>query len=67
MVTWPGRIGPQDEVTLGEAAELLGLSPGRVTSLVEAGEIPARTNYSVTRISLGDIEVYRRRRDSGLV
>ncbi len=67
MVTWPGRIGPLDEVTLGEAAEMLGLSPGRVSSLVEAGEIPARTNGSVTRISLGDIEVYRRRRGSGVI
>jgi hypothetical protein len=28
---------------------------------------PARTNCSVTRISLGDIEVYRRRRDSGTI
>jgi hypothetical protein len=60
-MTWPGRIGPTDEVTLTEAADLLGLSPGRVNTLVESGEIPARTNFSVTHISLGDIEVYRRR------
>jgi Helix-turn-helix domain len=66
-VIWPGRIGPTDEVTLSEAAELLGMTPGRVNTLVEAGEIPARTNFSVIRISLGDIEVYRRRRESGAI
>jgi hypothetical protein len=60
-VIWLGRIGPADEVTLSEAAELLGMTPRRVNNLVEAGEIPARTNFSVIRISLGDIEVYRRR------
>jgi excisionase family DNA binding protein len=58
-VNCPGRIGPTDEVTLTEAAELLGLSPDRVNRLVEAGELPARTNFSVIRISLDDIEVYR--------
>lgn len=64
---WPGRIGPLDEVTLTEAAELLGLTPSRVNTLVEAGEIPARTNFSVISISLGDIEVYRRRRESSAI
>jgi hypothetical protein len=66
-MTWPGRIGPMDEVTLTEAADLLGLSPGRINTLVESGEIPARTNFSVTHISLGDIEVYRRRREAGAI
>ena len=67
VVEWRGRIGPGDEVTLGEAAELLHLSPQRVEDLVEAGVLPARTNCSVIRISLSDIEVYRRRFDSPLV
>jgi hypothetical protein len=66
-VEWRGRIGPDDEVTLGEAAELLRLPPQLVEDLVEAGVLPARTNSSVIRISLGDIEVYRRRFDSPLV
>ena len=64
---WRGRIGLDDEVTLGEAAELLHLPPQRVEDLVEAGVLPARTNLSVIRISLGDIEVYSRRFDSPLV
>jgi hypothetical protein len=55
---WRGRIGLMDEVTLGEAAELLHLPPGRVADLVDAGVIPARTNCSVIRISRVDIEVY---------
>jgi Helix-turn-helix domain len=58
-VEWPGRIGPQDEVTLGEAAEILGLSPSRVRQLVETDELAARINYSVIRISLADIQLYR--------
>jgi hypothetical protein len=66
-VEWRGRIGPEDEVTLSEAAELLRLPPQLVEDLVEAGVLPARTNSSVIQISLGDIEVYRRRFDSPLV
>jgi hypothetical protein len=66
-VEWRGWIGPNDEVTLGEAAELLHLPPQLVEDLVEAGVLPARTNSSVVRISLGDIEVYRRRFDSPLI
>jgi len=57
---WPGRIGPGDEVTLGEAAELLGLAPREVLVLVETDRLPARTNCSVVRISLADVEIYRR-------
>jgi hypothetical protein len=63
-VEWRGRIGPMDEVTLGEAAELSHLPLGRVADLVDAGVIPARTNGSVIRISLADIEVYQRRFES---
>jgi hypothetical protein len=66
-VEWRGRIGPDDEVTLGKAAELLHLPCQLVEDLVEAGVLPARTNSLVIRISLGDIEVYRRRVDSPLV
>jgi hypothetical protein len=64
---WRGRIGPMDEVTLSEAAELLHLRDSRVADLVEAGVLPARTDCSVIRISLGDIEVYRRRFESPLI
>jgi hypothetical protein len=65
FVEWRGRIGPGDEVTLGEAAERLQLSPGRVADLIEAGVLPARTDTSVIRISLADIEIYRLRVESG--
>ena len=58
---WRGRIGLLDEVTLGEAAELLNLSPCLLRALVDAGDIPARTNNAVIRISRTDIEVYGRR------
>ena len=58
---WRGRIGPTDEVTLDEAAKLLGAEPSVVAALVAIGEIPARTNCSVTHISLADIEVFQLR------
>jgi hypothetical protein len=63
-VEWRGRIGPSDEVTVDEAAGLLHLPPKEVEDLVEAGALPARTNRSMIWISLGDIDVYRRRFDS---
>jgi Helix-turn-helix domain len=66
-VEWRGRIGPMDEVTLGEAAELLNLPPGRVADLVDAGVIPARTNCSVIRISRLDIDLYRRRSEAPIL
>ncbi|HUJ67828.1 MAG TPA: helix-turn-helix domain-containing protein [Acidimicrobiales bacterium] len=47
-------------MTLGEAAELLGLAPQEVLDLVESDRLPARTNCSVVRISLADIEIFRR-------
>ena len=58
-VDWKGRIGTTDEVTLGEAAELLGVAPLEVLGLVETDRLPARTNCSVIRISLADIEILR--------
>jgi excisionase family DNA binding protein len=61
---WRGRIGLADEVTLGEAAELLGLAPSFVRRLVDTGTLPARSNCSVIRISLVDIEIYRYRAES---
>jgi Helix-turn-helix domain len=60
-VEWRGRVDTSDEVTLGEAAELLGLAPQEVLRLVDADQLPARTNSSVIRISLADIEIFRRR------
>ncbi len=67
VVEWRGRIGPTDEVTLGEAAELLDLPPSLVSDLVETGELPARSNCSVIRISLADIEVYRQQVATGAI
>jgi hypothetical protein len=57
VVDWPGRIGPADEVTLGEAAELPRLPMGWVLELVESDLLPARADTAVTRISLADIEM----------
>jgi excisionase family DNA binding protein len=67
FMEWRGRIGLADEVTLGEAAELLGLAPSHVQVLVENGELPARSNCSVIRISLVDLEIYRNRTVSAAV
>ena len=64
---WRGRIGLADEVTLGEAAELLDVAPSYVQGLVDTGELPARSNYSVIRISLVDIEIYRYRAGSAAI
>ena len=64
---WRGRISEADDVTIGEAAELLGLAPQDILSLVETDRLPARTDCSVIRISLADIEIYRRRSGSGVV
>ncbi len=64
VMPWHGRIGPSDEVTLGEAAEMLGLRPSRVQELVDADMLPARTNSSVIRISLADIEIFLHSRHS---
>jgi hypothetical protein len=56
---WPGRIGPTDEITLEEAAELLHISPSELRQAVETGALPARTNASVIIISLADVHSYR--------
>jgi hypothetical protein len=60
-VEWRGRIGPTDEVTLNEAAEMLSLAPRLLRHLVDMGELPARTNRFLTYISLADIDIYRLR------
>jgi hypothetical protein len=65
VVEWLGRIDPLDEVTLSEAAELLSLSPRLLHHLVDAGAIPARSNSAVIRISRADVDLFRRRADSG--
>jgi excisionase family DNA binding protein len=62
---WRGRIGSTDEVTIGEAAELLKVSPRQVLDLVNAGRLPARTNLAVVRISRADIDLFRLRSASG--
>jgi excisionase family DNA binding protein len=56
---WPGRIGPTDEITLEEAAELLHVSPVELLKAVETGALPARTNGSVVTISVADVHSYR--------
>jgi Helix-turn-helix domain len=66
FVEWRGRIGPGDEVSLGEAADLLKLAPQLVRDLVDAGKLPARSNSAVLRISLADIEIFRLRAQVGV-
>jgi excisionase family DNA binding protein len=61
-----GPIG-MDEVTLGEAAEALGLTPRQVNDLVDTGQLPARITSSAVRISLADVEIYRARRVSAAI
>jgi excisionase family DNA binding protein len=56
---WDQGLFGMDEITLGEAADLLGLSPRQVNDLVDTGQLPARINSSVVRISLADVEIYR--------
>jgi hypothetical protein len=65
MVEWRGRTGLADEVTLGEAAELLKMSPRLLRDLVDVGQIPARTNSAVIRISRADIDVFQLLADPG--
>jgi hypothetical protein len=67
VMEWRGRIGLADEVTLGEAAGLLGVAPSHVQDLVDNGKLPARSNCSVILISLVDIEIYRYRAQSAAV
>jgi hypothetical protein len=64
VAKWVGRIGPDDEVTLEEAAELLDVTADMVTTLIELSALPARTNGTETRISLADIDVYSLRSES---
>jgi hypothetical protein len=64
VAEWLGRIGPQDEVTLEQAAEMLDVTPDMVATLIELSALPARTNGADTRISLADIEVFRLQSES---
>ena len=61
VVRWKGWIGALDEVTLGEAAELLARSPHLLTDVVQSGSIPARTTDAEVRISRADIDLFCRR------
>jgi excisionase family DNA binding protein len=56
---WEHGLFGMDEITLGEAADLLGLSPRQVSDLVDTGVLPARITSSAVRISLADLEIYR--------
>jgi excisionase family DNA binding protein len=61
-----GLIG-MDEITLGEAAEALGLTPRQVNDLVDTGQLPARITSAAVRISLADVEIYRARTASAAI
>jgi excisionase family DNA binding protein len=58
---WEQGLFGMDEVTLGEAADLLGLSPRQVNDLIDTGQLPARITSSAVRISLAEVEIYRAR------
>ena len=58
---WDQGLFGMDEVTLGEAADLLGLSPRQVDVLIDTGQLPARITSSTVRISLAEVEIYRAR------
>jgi excisionase family DNA binding protein len=58
---WDQGLFGMDEVTLGEAADLLGLSPRQVDVLIDTGQLPARITSTTVRISLAEVEIYRAR------
>jgi excisionase family DNA binding protein len=58
---WDQGLFGMDEITLGEAADLLGLSPRQVNDLIDTGRLPARITSSTVRISLAEVEIYRAR------
>jgi hypothetical protein len=57
-------IEADSELTIDEAAELLGEAPETVSKLVGGGEIPHRV-VDERRLRLRDVLRYRRRRNSG--
>ena len=52
------RSPGMDEVTIGEAAEVLGLRPLEIRDLVESGVLRAGFHSSVVRIRWADIETF---------
>jgi excisionase family DNA binding protein len=58
---WDQGLFGMDEITLGEAADLLDLSPRQVNDLIDTGQLPARITSSSVRISVADVEIYRAR------
>jgi excisionase family DNA binding protein len=61
---WDQGLFGMDEITLGEAADLLDLSPRQVNDLIDTGQLPARITSSSVRISVADVEIYRVRTTS---
>jgi len=61
---WDQGLFGMDEVTLGEAADLLDMSPRQVNDLIDTGQLPARFTASSVRISVADVEIYRARTTS---
>ena len=61
---WDHGLFGMDEITLGEAADLLGLTPRQVNDLIDTGVLPARITSSAVRISVADLEIYRVRSTS---
>jgi excisionase family DNA binding protein len=52
-------VAANDEITTGEAAELLGVSRPYLVGLVDRGEIPSRKVGSRRRLRLDDVLLYR--------